>query len=126
MSNITSNNAVVAIYKSHAEAEAAVKELQRSGFDIKKLSIVGRDYHTEEHVVGYYTLIGAGLYNLGIPKDSLTSYETALKTGKFVLIVHGTEEETADAREIIGRTNPEVVDHHQPSQTNPHECPVGA
>jgi len=45
------NNAVVAIYKSHAEAEAAVKELHHSGFDMKKLSIVGPDHHTHEHVV---------------------------------------------------------------------------
>jgi uncharacterized membrane protein len=30
-----------------------VKELQKAGFDMKQLSIVGRDYHTEEHVVGY-------------------------------------------------------------------------
>src|SRR6202044_4242301 len=51
---ITKNNAVVAIYKSHTEAETAVKELQQSGFDMKKLSIVGRDYHTDEQVVGYY------------------------------------------------------------------------
>jgi len=51
---MTKNNSVVAIYKSHAEAEAAVKELQQSGFDMKKLSIIGRDYHTDEHVVGYY------------------------------------------------------------------------
>jgi hypothetical protein len=48
------NTAVVAIYNSHTEAEASIKELQRSGFDMKKLSIVGKDYHTEEHVVGYY------------------------------------------------------------------------
>ncbi len=48
------NNAIVAIYKSHTEAESAVKELQKSGFDMKKLSIVGRDYQTDEHVVGYY------------------------------------------------------------------------
>ena len=51
---MTKNNTVVAIYKSHAEAEAAIKELQRSGFDMKRLSIVGRDYHTDERVVGYY------------------------------------------------------------------------
>src|SRR5580700_11186980 len=51
---MTKNNAVVAIYKSHSEAEAAVKELQTSGFDMKKLSIVGRDYHTDENVIGYY------------------------------------------------------------------------
>ncbi len=31
-----------------------MQELQRAGFDMKKLSIVGKDYHTEEHVVGYY------------------------------------------------------------------------
>jgi hypothetical protein len=43
----TVNNAVVAIYKSHTEAEGAVKELQQSGFDMQKLSIVGRDYHTD-------------------------------------------------------------------------------
>ena len=48
------NNAVVGIYNSHTEAEASIKELQRSGFDMKKLSIVGKDYHTEEHVIGYY------------------------------------------------------------------------
>ena len=48
------NNAVVGVYNSHTEAEASIKELQRSGFDMKKLSIVGKDYHTEEHVVGYY------------------------------------------------------------------------
>ena len=48
------DNSIVAIYPSHTAAEAAVKELQESGFDMKKLSIVGRDYHTDEHVVGYY------------------------------------------------------------------------
>ena len=47
-------NTVVAVYNTHTEAEAAVKELQKSGFDMKRLSIVGKDYHTEEHVVGYY------------------------------------------------------------------------
>jgi hypothetical protein len=51
---MTENNAVVATYKSHNEAEAAVKELQHSGFDMRKLSIVGRDYQTDEQVVGYY------------------------------------------------------------------------
>jgi hypothetical protein len=48
------NNAVVGVYNTHTEAEASIKKLQRSGFDMKKLSIVGKDYHTEEHVVGYY------------------------------------------------------------------------
>jgi len=48
------DKSIVAIYSTHTAAEAAIKELQQSGFDMKKLSIVGRDYHTDEHVVGYY------------------------------------------------------------------------
>jgi uncharacterized membrane protein len=51
---MTHHNAVIGIFHTHTKAETSVKELQRSGFDMKKLSIVGKDYHTEEHVVGYY------------------------------------------------------------------------
>ena len=145
------NNAIVAIYKSHVEAETAVKELQLAGFDMKQLSIVGRDYHTDEQVVGYYnagdrmkalgemgafwggfwgllfgsgvffipgvgplfmagplvgwivgglegavvvgglSALGAGLFSMGIPRDSMLQYETAIKAGKFVVIAHGSE-----------------------------------
>jgi uncharacterized membrane protein len=53
---MTQNNSVVAIFKNHSGAESAIKELQKSGFDMKKLSIVGKDYETEEHVTGYYNL----------------------------------------------------------------------
>src|ERR1700685_3811791 len=48
-------SSVVAIFHSHERAEDAIRELQKDGFDMKKLSIVGKDYHTEENVVGYYT-----------------------------------------------------------------------
>ena len=51
---MSETNSVVAIYDTHTQAEEAVKELQRSGFDMQKMSIVGKDYHTDEHVVGYY------------------------------------------------------------------------
>ncbi len=44
----------VAVFDRHEDAEAAIRELQTGGFDMKKLSIVGRDYHTEEHAVGFY------------------------------------------------------------------------
>jgi uncharacterized membrane protein len=47
-------NSVVAIYEKHTEAEAAVKQLERAGFDMQTLSIVGKSYHTEEHVMGYF------------------------------------------------------------------------
>src|SRR6204780_4126815 len=45
---------VVAVYGTHTEAEEAVKKLQRRGIDMHNLSIVGKDSHTDEHVVGYY------------------------------------------------------------------------
>lgn len=47
-------NAVVAMFEKHSDAEAAVKQLQRAGFDMQKLSIVGKGYHTDEHVIGYF------------------------------------------------------------------------
>src|SRR5271166_1351182 len=158
---MSETNSVVAIYKTHSQAEEAVKELQRSGFDMKKMSIVGKDYHTDEHVVGYYntgdrmkywgkmgafwggiwgwlfgaaffaipgigpvlvagplvawivgalegavvvggvSAIGAGLYGLGIPKDSVIQYELALQTDKFLLLLHGTAPEVEKARKIL-------------------------
>ncbi len=47
-------NAVVAVYKTHVGTEEAIKELRRSGIDLRTLSIIGKDTHTDEHVVGHY------------------------------------------------------------------------
>ncbi len=33
----------VAVYELHTQAETAVKALQRAGFDMKKISIIGKD-----------------------------------------------------------------------------------
>jgi hypothetical protein len=169
---MTENKAMVAIYNTHTEAEIAIKELQKSGFDIKKLSIVGKEYHSEEHVIGYYntgdrmkywgkmgafwggmwgmlfgaaffaipgigpvlmagplvawiigalegaivvgglSTIGAGLYSIGIPKDSVLKYETAIKSDKFLLLAHGTADEVTRAKGIIQTTHPAELDFH--------------
>jgi uncharacterized membrane protein len=163
---MTKQNSVVAVYQTHTEADHAVKELQHGGVDLRKLSIVGRGYHTDEQVVGYYTTgdrmkywgklgafwggfwgllfgsaffmipglgpilaagpvvawivaalegaveigalgaLGAGLYSIGIPKDSIVKYEVALKTDQFLLIVHGTAAEVMRAKDIIESTRP--------------------
>ena len=52
---MTEASSVVAVYSSHTDAEKAVAKLSAASFDITKVSIVGKDYHTEENVVGYYT-----------------------------------------------------------------------
>ena len=36
-------------------AEAAIRSLGKSGFDMQKLSLVGKGYHSEEKPVGFYT-----------------------------------------------------------------------
>jgi len=169
---MTDTNAVIASYANHTAAEDAVKELQKSGFDMKKLSVVGKDYHTDEQVVGYYnagdrmkywgkwgafwggfwgllfgaaffwvpaigpvlvggplaawivaglenavvvgglSAIGAGLYSIGIPKDSIVTYETAIKAGQYLVVAHGTSAEADKARSILSTLKPtDLADH---------------
>ena len=45
---------VVAVFADHPAAEAAIKKLTTAGFDMKSLSVVGKGYHTDEKVVGFY------------------------------------------------------------------------
>ena len=54
---MSGTNSVVAIFESHERAEDAIRELPHSGFDMKKLSIIGKDYHSEENVVGYSFIV---------------------------------------------------------------------
>ena len=77
-------------------------------------------------VVGGLSALGAGLYSVGIPKDSILQYETAVKSGKYIVIAHGSDGETTHAREIISRTNPEALEAHQPASTSKETCAVGA
>jgi hypothetical protein len=43
------------VFDNHATAEDAIRRLGQSGFDIKKLSLVGKGYHSEEKPMGFYT-----------------------------------------------------------------------
>jgi hypothetical protein len=48
------SNSTVAIYDSHTLAEDAIRALREARFDMKQMSIIGKDYHTEEHALGFY------------------------------------------------------------------------
>jgi len=169
---MTQQDAVVAVYETHTGAEEAVKKLQRKGMDMRTLSIVGKDTHTDEHAVGYYntgdrmkywgkigafwggfwgvlfgsaffaipgigpvlaagpvvawivaalegaavvggmSAIGAGLYSIGIPKDSVVQYELAIRTDKFLVMVHGSTAEVEKAREVLESTQAASVTVH--------------
>ena len=173
---MSNTNSVVAVFQSHDQAEAAVRELQKDGFDMKQLSIVGKDIRTEEHVVGYYnagdrmlywgkqgafwgafwggmwallfgsalfmvpgvgpllvagplvmwivgvlegaavvggfSALGAALYSIGIPKNSVMQYETEVKNGKLLLVAHGTATDVERAKELLDRTDAETATVH--------------
>ena len=163
---------VIAVFADHNAAETAVKKLTAAGIEMKRLSIVGKGYHTDEKVVGFYNIgdrikfwgtrgafwggfwglflgglfmtipvvghvvvlgylatiavsgienavvvgglsaLGAALFSIGVPKDSVLQYETAVKTDKFLVMAHGAAEEITRAKTILGTANPSSVDVH--------------
>jgi hypothetical protein len=149
------------VFNTHGEAEEAIRALSRSGFDMKKLSLIGKGHHGEERPVGFYTAgdrirswgsagafwgaiwsllfgpavfflpgfgliamagplvtvlvgalegavvlggasaLGAALTQIGVPKDQVIKYETAVKAEKYVLMLHGSADEVAKARSVL-------------------------
>jgi hypothetical protein len=49
-------NAVVAVFTRHQDAEEAVRKLASGSFDMTHYSIVGQGFHSEEKVVGFYNM----------------------------------------------------------------------
>ena len=168
---------VIAVFHEHSAAEMAIKKLTADGFDMKNLSVVGKGYHTDEKVVGFYSTgdrvkfwgsrgafwggfwglflggifmtvpvighvvvlgylatvlisgienavvvgglsaLGAALYSIGVPKDSVIQYETALKTDNFLVMARGPAAEIARAKTILGTVNPTGLNVHKGVKT---------
>jgi hypothetical protein len=72
-------------------------------------------------VLGGLSAIGAGHYSIVIPKDSIVTYETAIKAGKYVIVAHGTATEADKARDILSKQKPGGVTDHVLEQTNKGE-----
>ena len=53
---MSDGTAVIAVFSRHAEADAAIRKLAKSGLDMKHFSVIGRGYHSEEKVVGFYNV----------------------------------------------------------------------
>jgi hypothetical protein len=53
--------------------------------------------------VGGVSALGAALTQIGVPKNQVIKYETAIKVDKYVLLVHGSAEEVAKARTVLSR-----------------------
>jgi hypothetical protein len=66
-------------------------------------------------LVGGVSALGAGLFSLGIPKNSVVKYETSIKAGKFVLVAHGTAEEVGKAPDMLKTSGAEQIDSYEAS-----------
>ncbi|HEY0294100.1 MAG TPA: DUF1269 domain-containing protein, partial [Bordetella sp.] len=64
-------------------------------------------------VMGGLSAIGAAIASLGIPKDSVIKYETAVKANGFLVMGHGTSEEISKAKAVLGALNPSLLDVHE-------------
>ena len=63
-------------------------------------------------VVGGLSALGAALFSLGIPRDSVLQYEMALKADGFLVTVHGTPDMLARARTVLSNAKPSRVELH--------------
>ena len=64
-------------------------------------------------LVGGLSALAGALMGVGIPKDSVLRYETALKADKFMLVVHGDAQEIDKARELLKTSGMASFDHHR-------------
>ncbi len=182
-----SADSVVAVFEDHLAAESALKTLSAAGFAMKNLSVVGKGFHSEEQVIGFYSFgdrvrfwgkrgvfwgglwglfvgglfltipvvghvivlgylaamvlgaiesavvvgglsaLGAALFGIGIPRDSVIKYESAVKADNFLVMAHGTAGETARAKEILAAAGPSQLElhaHMRPALSADHLAPV--
>jgi hypothetical protein len=151
----------VGIYDSRVLAEDAIRGLREARLDMKHLSIIGKDFQSEQDPIGFYSvgdrlkswgpsgaywggpwgwlvgagffllpkvgqtivlgpllgrivgalegatigaglgLIGAGLVGIGVPRDGVAQYESAVRDGAFVVSFQGPGEELEYARSFL-------------------------
>ena len=57
--------------------------------------------------------IGAAIYSMGIPENSVLEYERVLKADSFLVFVHGTAGDVACAKSILATVKPTHLDVHE-------------
>ena len=64
-------------------------------------------------LVGGLSALGAALFSIGIPKDSVIQYEQAVKADGFLVVAHGGTDEMARSKAILESSNPTSIDLHE-------------
>jgi hypothetical protein len=177
------SHSIVAVFDDHDQADAAVKALAASGFALRRLSVVGKGFHTSETATGFYNtgdrirfwgsrgafwgslwgLFMGGLYatvpvvggvvllghlaaagiaaiegavilggtgalvaaltSLGVPEDSIVTYQTDVESDGFLVMAHGTAGEMERAKTTLEPLAPRriTVHHADRLQDGPHQ-----
>jgi len=170
---MSQHDVLISVYNTHTEADKAVGTLIENGFHMKNFSVIGKGYHTDEKVIGFYntgermkfwgkygafwgglwgllfggvfltvpvigpvvvvgqlataiiaaiegavlvgglSTLGAALFSIGIPKDSVVQYEKAITADGFIVMAHGPADEMARAKTILAASNPSQLDWHK-------------
>jgi hypothetical protein len=63
-------------------------------------------------LVGGLSAIGAALFSICIPKDSVIRDEAAIKADRFPVMAHGTASDMARAKSLLAMTNPSSLGVH--------------
>jgi hypothetical protein len=63
-------------------------------------------------MVGGLSALGAALYSIGVPKNSVIQYEAAVKADGFLVMAHGGAEDITRAKAILGTANPSRLNVH--------------
>ncbi len=168
---MNNKNSCIAIYSTCQAVENILDKLQKAGFDLRLISVMGKGFHGDAHAIGFYTsndqnrylgaqsafwnklwdltadvaffwipnfgpLIASGpivpllvrrhteievggrfnmfqsaLYSVGVPKDNILQYDTALKTDKFLLVAHGQRDLVENACDILHSDKQQVTVH---------------
>jgi hypothetical protein len=53
---MSEESVVVAVFDTHDKVEGAIREIGHSGFPLAQLTIIGKGYHTDEKVIGFYNI----------------------------------------------------------------------
>ena len=66
----------------------------------------------DDMTVGGLSVLGAAFYSVGIPKDSIIRYESALESNLYLMIIHGTQQEVEQAYGLLSTDDPTDVIIH--------------
>lgn len=112
---MSEHNSLVASFANHHLARTTVEKLHKAGFDMRKLSIVGKnrpDITGEWEgaaVIDGLSVLDAEQYNC-IPRESVLDHEAELDVDRLLLVAHGTPDEISRAKVVIDTAHPDGWD----------------